>query len=255
MKILSVCLILATLLLMMSCKTAKENSPSTSTTDRATYILDQAIKAHGGSLYDNANYQFVFRDNIYTFKNDKEIYSYTALIKKDGKITYDILDNNGLQRTINNVNQNLSKSDQDKYSAGINSVIYFATLPYKLQDPAVNKSYKGSTNIQEKNYEVLEVTFDQVGGGKDHDDTFHYWLNKETHLIDYLAYNYAVGKGGVRFRAAYNTRNVDGIVFQDYVNYKADVGTPLIDLPKLYEADQLKKLSVIATEDITNLKK
>lgn len=238
---------------IVSCKTAKENKQTHSTSDRATYLLNQAVKAHGGGLYQNANYQFTFRENVYTFKNNGNQYRYTALKKKDGTTTYDVLDNNQLQRTINGVDQNLSDADQTKYSGGINSVIYFATLPYKLQDPAVNKSYVGNTTIKDKKYEILEITFDQEGGGSDHDDTYHYWINRETHLIDYLAYNYSVGKGGVRFRAAYNTRNVDGIVFQDYVNYKAEVGTALIDLPKLYESDQLTKLSVIATENVINL--
>lgn len=254
MKAFTYTLLLTTLFSIFSCKTAKENSHSTSANDRATYILDEAMKAHGGALYQNASYQFVFRNNLYSFKNDGQKYCYTAMKNKDEDTTYDVLNNDGLIRTINQVDQNLSTSDQAKYSGGINSVIYFATLPYKLKDPAVNKSYKGTTSIKGETYEVLEITFNQEGGGRDHDDTFHYWLNKETHLIDYLAYNYAVGKGGVRFRAAYNTRNIDGVVFQDYINYKAEIGTPLIDLPKLYEADQLKKLSVIATEDVVNMK-
>ena len=251
MKILAFLIILITI---VSCKTAKENSHTKSANDRATYLLDQAIKAHGGELYETANYQFVFRDDIYTFHNEGKKYSYTALKNKNGTTTFDILNNDGLTRFVNDVYQNISEADQEKYSGGINSVIYFATLPYKLKDPAVNKSYKGTSTIKNKTYEVLEITFDQVGGGSDHDDTYLYWLNKATHRIDYLAYNYSVGKGGVRFRAAYNTRNVDGIIFQDYINYKADVGTPLIDLPKLYQEDKLKKLSVIATENVINLK-
>jgi len=253
MKISTLAILL--LLLISSCKTAKENSHAASANDRATYIFNQALKAHGGDLYDQAHYQFKFRDNVYTFRNEDQKFEYTGLKKKDGITTYDILNNDGLTRTIDGIDQKLSKADQAKYSGGVNSVIYFATLPYKLQDKAVNKSYKGSATIKGKSYEVLEITFDKEGGGRDHDDTFHYWLNTETHLIDYLGYNYTVGKGGVRFRSAYNTRNVDGIIFQDYINYKEEVGTPLINLPKLYEADKLKKLSVIATDDVVNLRK
>ena len=61
--------------------------------------------------------------------------------------------------------------------------------------------------------------------------------------------------GGVRFRSAYNSRNVGGIIFQDYVNYKAEMGTPLGDLPKLFEQGRLKELSKIDTENVINLKK
>lgn len=254
MKILSISLFFAITFIILACKTSKDVNSKINNDVEAERILTETINAHGGQLYDNAHYQFTFRENLYTFQNRGDNYKYTALKKKDGNTTYDILDNNGMQRILNDKDQNLSAADQTKYSGGINSVIYFATLPNKLQDPAVNTSYKGTMIIKNKNYEILEITFNQDGGGQDHDDTYLYWINKETHLIDYFAYNYAVGKGGVRFRSAYNTRNVDGIVFQDYINFKAEVGTPLLELPKLYESDQLKKLSVIATEHIVNLK-
>ena len=68
--------------------------------------------------------------------------------------------------------------------------------------------------------------------------------------MDYLAYNYKVNGGGVRFRSSYNRRNVGGIIFQDYINYKAEVGTPLKDLPTLYENDKLKEVSRIDTENV-----
>jgi hypothetical protein len=41
----------------------------------------------------------------------------------------------------------------------------------------------------------------------------------------------------VRFRTAFNTRVIDGLTFQDYINYEAPIGTPLKDLPKLYEQE------------------
>ena len=52
---------------------------------------------------------------------------------------------------------------------------------------------------------------------------------------------------------AYNTRVIDGITFQDYINYKAAVGTALKDLPALYEKGKLKELSKIETENVVNL--
>jgi len=165
------------------------------------------------------------------------------------------LENGNLTRKENGVKIELTEKQKNRYSGGLNSVIYFATLPYKLQDIAVNKSYQGTTTIKGKTYEVLEIRFEQEGGGRDHDDVFHYWINQENHIIDYLAYNYQVSGGGVRFRSAYNSRKKGGIIFQDYVNYKAEVGTPLSDLPKLFEQGKLKELSRIETENIINLKK
>jgi hypothetical protein len=42
---------------------------------------------------------------------------------------------------------------------------------------------------KDKQYDVVGVTFGQDGGGKDFDDEFHYWINKQTHKVDYLAYS------------------------------------------------------------------
>jgi len=147
----------------------------------------------------------------------------------------------------------LTIKEANAISGGLNSVIYFATLPHKLNDKAANVAYIGQKKVKNVLYEVIEVTFDKEGGGKDYDDEFYYWINNETNLIDYLAYNYQVGTGGVRFRSAYNKRNIAGITFQDYINYKAPLGTPLSELPSLYERDKLIELSRIETENITKI--
>ncbi|WP_298423922.1 DUF6503 family protein [uncultured Kordia sp.] len=224
------------------------------TVDKATKTLQETIKAHGGALYDQANYEFIFRDKKYSFKNDGNSYVYEVESTKDGKTTHDVLDNGKLSRTIDNKSIELSEKKIASATGAVNSVIYFATLPHKLNDAAVNKSFVEETVIKGQKYDVLKVTFNQEGGGEDFDDEYHYWINQKTKKIDYLAYNYQVNGGGVRFRSAYNVRVVDGITFQDYINYKAPVGTPLKDLPALYEKEELKELSKIETQKIINLK-
>lgn len=227
---------------------------TTKTVDKATKILQETIKAHGGQLYDQANYEFVFRDKKYRFKNDGNSYMYVVESTKDGTTTYDVLDNGKFSRTINDKSIELSEKKIASATGAINSVIYFATLPHKLNDAAVNKSFVEETTIKGQKYDVLKVTFNQEGGGEDFDDEYHYWINQATKKIDYLAYNYQVNGGGVRFRSAYNVRVVDGITFQDYINYKAPVGTALKALPALYEKGELKELSKIETQQIINLK-
>ncbi|MEL0652472.1 DUF6503 family protein [Algibacter sp. TI.3.09] len=231
----------------------EETTPQIKPASKAEVILNQAIEAHGGDLYNSANYSFVFRDNTYHFKNDNQNYEYTKISKKDNSITIDVLKNGKLYRTVNGDTVSLNEKQIKGATGGINSVIYFATLPHKLNDASVNKTYIGDITIKEKNYAVLGITFNQEGGGEDFDDQYRYWINTETKKIDYLAYNYSVNKGGVRFRASYNKRVVDGITFQDYTNYEAEVGTPLDQLPELFEAEKLKELSKIKTENIINL--
>lgn len=220
---------------------------------KATRILAKAVQAHGGTAYEKAYYQFIFRDKIYTFKNDDQSFEYSRSYEENGETIQDVLTNDGFKRTINGKEVSLSEKDMAKYTESVNSVIYFATLPYKLQDPAVNLAHKGTTTIKGQNYDILSVHFNEENGGVDHDDEFHYWINQTTNRIDYLAYNYQTNKGGVRFRSAYNTRVVDGIVFQDYINFKAPVGTLLVDLPALLEKEELKQLSLIETEEVVNL--
>ncbi|WP_405379761.1 DUF6503 family protein [Maribacter sp. LLG6340-A2] len=221
--------------------------------DNVDVIVKRAVEAHGGPLYDTAHYQFVFRNKLYTF-NNKKGYTYTVhFIDSIGNRTADYLINGTLERTINEKAVALSKKDIAKYSNALNSVIYFATLPHKLLDSAVIKEHVGHAIIKEEQYDVVKVTFEQKGGGEDFDDIFMYWINKNSHYIDYLAYSYNVNGGGVRFRSAYNPRTVDGIRFQDYINWEAPVGTSLIALPALFEKGTLKELSRIETEDVQNL--
>jgi hypothetical protein len=222
--------------------------------DKATMLVQETIKAHGGELYDQANYEFVFRDKKYSFKNNGSDYTYTVESTKDGSTTRDVLENGNFSRKVNNQSVTLSDKKRNSATGAVNSVIYFATLPHKLNDAAVNKKFVEETTIKGKKYDVLKVTFNEEGGGEDHEDEYHYWINQDTKKIDYLAYNYQVNGGGVRFRSAYNVRVVDGITFQDYINYKAEVGTPLKELPALYEKGSLKELSRIETEKVINLK-
>lgn len=226
----------------------KVNQPS-----EAEKLLSQTIQAHGGDLYDIAHYSFVFRENIYTFKNDGSTYEYTKTSKEKTSVTKDILANGAFSRTVNGASITLPEKDIESAKGAINSVIYFATLPHKLNDSSVNKRYVGETTIKGENYHILEITFKQEGGGEDYDDTYYYWIDSSTKKIDYLAYNYKVNKGGVRFRSAYNRSVIDGITFQDYINYEVALGTPLKDIPTLFEAGKLKELSRIETEDIINL--
>jgi hypothetical protein len=219
---------------------------------KAITSINQAIKAHGGDLYETADYSFVFRQKNYRFVNNGDKYTYEVRSTKKGVSTIDQLENNIFTRTQAGEPMELSEKDIEKYTGALNSVIYFATLPHKLKDDAVHKKYIEEITINGRNYDVIEITFSQEGGGEDFDDEYYYWINQDTRKIEYLAYNYQVNGGGVRFRQAFNTRVVEGITFQDYINYKAPVKTPLKELPVLFEQGKLKELSKIITENIVN---
>ncbi|MEM9686700.1 MAG: DUF6503 family protein, partial [Bacteroidota bacterium] len=69
--------------------------------------------------------------------------------------------------------------------------------------------------------------------------------------MDYLAYEFHVNGGGLRFREAYNIRTVNGIRFVDYNNFKPKTkNTNIYDLDNSFENGELELLSEIILEDV-----
>lgn len=257
-SILTLC-VLATV--VISCNSKKGNQDDNLKNDtiatvkpltKADSIISKAIESHGGDLYKTADYTFEFRGKKYRFHNKGTDYTYSTEIQKGDSLIQDVMTSEKFERAINGQKQKLSPADASKYGESLNSVIYFATLPYKLQDASVTKTFVEEATIKGKRYDLIKVTFGQDGGGKDFDDEYMYWINKDTRKVDYLAYSYHVNDGGVRFRAAFNPRVINGVTFQDYVNYEAPVKTPLKNLAALYEQGKLKEASKILTENVVS---
>lgn len=213
------------------------------------YIIDQAILAHGGKAYDPSSIAFTFRDRQYTATRNGGQFTYTRSFADSTGQIKDVLNNDGFTRYINDEAVSLSEEWKGRYSASVNSVIYFALLPYGLNDAAVHKTYIKEEMVKGQPYNVIKVTFQEEGGGEDFEDVFYYWIHQKNRTMDYLAYSYDERDGkGIRFREAINPRTVQGIRMQDYINYKPDEIVPLDELVPLYEAGNLKELSRILLE-------
>ncbi|GAA5222397.1 hypothetical protein GCM10025777_30280 [Membranihabitans marinus] len=206
-----------------------------------------------GSLLDRAHISFEFRGQQIQYHNDNGTFEYIRNFQDtSANLILDSLNNEGFSRYMNNEKLNLTSEEETSLAGGINSIIYFAFLPYALTDPAVNSSYIGEVNIKNKTYHKVQITFDQEGGGEDHDDVFLYFFDIEDYSLDYLAYSYHVHGGGIRFRAGYNERNANGLIYRDYINYKADPNTIDFDMiEEAYENGHLEELSKIEIENLT----
>lgn len=215
-------------------------------------IIDDAITFHGMDDLDNSSFTLSFRDMDYSYLNDNGMYEYTRTqTDSAGSVIFDRMDNDGLIRTIDGDTAELTEERRAAFTRSVNSVIYFFRLPFGLNDPAVNKTLVGETEIKNKIYYEVKVTFKQEGGGEDFDDVFLYWFDKEDYSMDYLAYLYHTDGGGMRFREAINPRRVNGILIQDYVNLKPeDEGIDIMTIAGLYNAGELKLLSEIINEDV-----
>lgn len=217
----------------------------------AEEIIAKAIKKHGGELYSNADVQFKFREHLYKTKIENGEFEVRHSFEGEEGEVMDLLRDKKLTREINSQKIELDDSKQANLYNDANSVVYFALLPYRLNDPAVNKQLMCTQDVEGKPYYKVEITFDSNGGGKDFEDSFIYWIHKENFTVDYLAYSYQINGGGVRFRKAYNQREIKGIRFQDYVNYTIDTDFPAHELDFAFETGKLRELSRIDLEDIS----
>lgn len=235
-------LFLVGLFLLASCDSRTE----------AEKIVDRAIAAHGGDNYQNSKIEFDFRNIHYTiFKNENNFEYIREFSDSTGNVI-DLLNNEGFVRTVNGAKiDTLSEEWIGKYSRSVNSVAYFAFLPFGLNDASVFKSSMGETEINGEKYDLIRVTFAEEGGGDDFDDVFLYWIGKEDSMIDFIAYSYHTDGGGVRMREVSTVNEVGRIRFQNYLNLKpADETMPVEKMQELYEAGELSLLSEINLENI-----
>ncbi|PSR53212.1 hypothetical protein AHMF7605_06550 [Adhaeribacter arboris] len=240
--------ILLIFLLFIACQ-SRQNKPGTST-DKAQEILDKAIKVHGGSKFENLDLAFDFRERHYEAQRRNGLFTYTRAFTDSTGQVKDILKNNSFTRYINGQVKTLPDERVKAFTASINSVIYFALLPYGLNDPAVNKELLDTVIIRNIPYYKIKVTFNQEGGGADFQDKFLYYINQNTSTMDYFAYTYATEGGGIRFRQAINPREIGSIRFQDYINYESVGKINFWQIEKLFETGQLKEFSRIELKNI-----
>jgi len=232
------------LLLSLSCRESPKKSLGGDLT--AQEIVDRAIAVSGGAKYRDHSGSFVLRDYRYAFghKAGKSVLQRSFRSGTDSIV--DVRYANGFQRYVNGHAVQLPDSMAVKYANSINSVHYFVRLPQGLNDGAVNKELLGTESLGGKQYHKIRVTFDQKGGGDDFEDTYIYWFDTQSFETDYLAYDFHVQGGGQRFRKAYNPRDVKGIRFVDYENYKPNsTGSALEDRGQLYESGELQLLSKV----------
>lgn len=244
------------LLMLASCQYSLNNESQKKDekpeVNQGKQVIEKAIEEAGGPRYNTASISFDFRDLHYRISRSNGLYLMERTRIDSLDTIHDIVSNDGFIREVNRVEVSVPDSMVPRYSNSINSVFYFAQLPFGLNDAAVNTEYLGEAMINDRSYHKVKVFFDQEGGGEDHDDEFIYWVNKANNQVDYLAYEYATNGGGMRFREAYNRRTVNDIQFVDYINYKPKAkGSVLLqEVDEAYQNDQLKELSRIELKHV-----
>ncbi|MEP2024319.1 MAG: DUF6503 family protein [Reichenbachiella sp.] len=216
-------------------------------------IIDNSIQAHAGNLFEGRTITFDFRDKHYLIQRKSEGYTYIRSFDDDslGQVKDVLTNSTELERFVNDTLIDISQEWKYKYANSVNSVLYFFQLPYGLNDAAVKKKYLGQKVINGQLYEKVQVTFKQENGGKDFEDVFVYWINSKTKMLDFLGYSYLTDGGGIRFRQAINRRTINGMTFQDYINFKPKSDKTQVEfLDQAFIEASLVELSLIENENI-----
>ncbi|MFN3997890.1 DUF6503 family protein [Algoriphagus sp.] len=242
-KIIYTLSILAVSILCFSCNQRTE----------AEKIVDASIEAHGGKTYESSKIEFDFRNIHYTIFKSPSAFEYIREFTDSTGRVKDVLNNSGFVREVNGTRiDTLTEERVGAFSRSINSVAYFAFLPYGLNDSAAIKTYLGETEIKGEKYHLIKVTFVPEGGGEHYEDEFLYWIGVEDYYLDYMAYSYHTEGGGVRMREVNGFKEVGGIRFQNYLNLKpANKNTPVEKMQELYISGKLEQLSEINLENIS----
>lgn len=228
----------------------------TSADPSAAAILERARAVHGADVLDHATVTFGFRGDRFTASRDGGRFAYTRRwTDSTGAAVRDVLGNDGpnagLVRIVDGDTVALGEREYLIAEEAVNSVVYFALLPYPLADPAVQPRHVGTDTLADEPYDLVEVTFREEGGGRDHQDRFLYWIHRDRATMDYLAYSYEDSGGGARFRQTVRPRTVGGVRFADHLNFAADPSQPLEQLGRRWMADSLELLSEIVLDEVS----
>ena len=227
----------------------------------AETLIKEAIAAQGGAALDHAVVTFGFREAQFRLERDGGRFSYARSYRDSlGRRVREVLTNDSLYRRVSGQRVSLTEDERSAVRTAVNSVAYFALLPYPLGDPAVQAEHAGRDTLDGVPYRRVAVTFREEGGGGDYQDRFLYWLREEDGALDYLAYAFGLGADeelGTRFREAFNPRTVGGVRFADYRNYTADslagglAPDQLARYSRLFEEGALQQVSTVVLDSVS----
>ena len=120
--------------------------------------------------------------------------------------------------------------DEERRRRFVSTRVYFAFLPYRLNDPGVEKLDFGIVDEKvARCTRCVSASADRVPraaieGGEtgQTSDEYMYWLDPESGEVVYFAYDFVDEPSGIRFRRAFNQRRIGGILFFDQENIGLD---------------------------------
>jgi hypothetical protein len=228
-------------------------------------IVDRAIEHHGGAAYTSSETTLRLCSNNGCFDLDVVanggVYSHTVT-RDDGSLRVRA-SNDEVEMWESGVEKPVPPEEDARRRRFVSARVYFPFLPYRLNDPGVQKLDLGIVDWEGRKLHQVRIRF---GGGdaapgdgaappggeaKQTSDEYMYWFDPDSGEVVYFAYDFVDDPSGIRFRREIDPRRIGGILFFDQENLGADGdGYDVGQIDPRFVAEKLKPISVVRLTSI-----
>ncbi len=234
---------------------AAAGAPQEPPTQKRLEIVDRAIEHHGGDAYTASE----TRMTLCSRAGCSRITAITDGWDYDLEVTARVGDgerrvritNDTVEQWIDGETVEVPAERRQQLRDWVMARVYFAFLPYRLNDPSVLKQDLGIEEWEGRELHRVRVTF-VPGSSTDAEDVFLYWLDPASGRLEQFAYSFTRGEGGLRFRRAFNYRRVGGILFFDQENLGVDgPGFSVDEIDPEFVERRMRHVSTVELRDIS----
>lgn len=217
-------------------------------------IVDQAIAHHGGERYraSESELDICSKSGCFhvTARLEGDRYGLTAAGEvRNGERRVRIT-NESVERWENGTPVPVPAEDEQALRDWVMARVYFAFLPFRLDDDSVYKEDLGLERWGDRDLHKVKVTF-KPGTSTDADDQYLYWFDPTSGQVEQFAYSYGGSNPGLRFRRAFNHRRIGGILFFDQENLGIEgEGLRVDQLDSAFVAKRLRQVSTVTLRNI-----
>ena len=218
-------------------------------------IVARSIAHHGGEIYRHSetSLELCSGSGCYrmTVRTDGGLYRHEVTGPYRGRTRTVRADNDSV--SVSRDGEPLIVLDQARQALRdwATARIYFAFLPYRLDDPTVIQEDLGIEEWEGRRLHKVKITF-EPGSSTDAEDEYLYWFDPETARLEQLAYSFQGRPGGLRFRRLGNYRRVGGILFFDQQNLGVEGPDLSVDqIDAAFVRERMREVSRVEVREIT----
>lgn len=216
-------------------------------------IVSAAIAYHGGDLYRASTTELDLCSKSGCFHIsatvDGDRFDLSARRDDEGRSRRVRVTNDTVEQWVDGQSVSVAPGETQRLRDWVMQRVYFAFLPFRLDDPSVRKQDLGFEIWGNRRLQKVKITF-AAGSSTDADDEYLFWFEPESGRVAQFAYSFQGSPGGLRFRKAINSRRIGGILFFDQENYGVEGEGLRVDQMTPAFVKTLRRVSTVRLENI-----